>query len=145
MLGASVLPLLLAQSLEPLIHEVTSMTSSLIKDVYVPKDFIHHAVSLDQAFAHCRIFSAAAPRRGIGRVSVRSAGVTLSGPLCVIATVGRYPTVKLIHGRPLQKRKIFTRTPTLASSLFAPHPLYVLSRILLRTQDKPVTPRQNPR
>ena len=92
MLGASVLPLLLAQNWEPLIHEVTSITSSLIKGVYVPKHFIHHAVSLDQAFAHCRIFSAAAPRRGMNRVSVSSVGVTLSGPLSVIALVGHYPT-----------------------------------------------------
>ena len=68
------------------------MTSSSIKDVYVPKHFIHHAVSLDQAFAHCRIFSAAAPRRGMNRVSVPSVGAKLSLPLSVIALVGLYPT-----------------------------------------------------
>ena len=68
------------------------MTSSSIKDVYAPKRFIHHAVSLDQAFAHCRIFSAAALRRGMSRVSVSSVGVTLSGPLNVIALVSHYLT-----------------------------------------------------
>jgi|GEM_PF-3094337 hypothetical protein len=92
MLGASVLPLLLAQSLEPLIHEVTSITSSLIKDVYVPKDFIHHATSLDQAFAHCRIFSTAASRRSMDRISIPSMGVSLSAPLNVIALVSHYLT-----------------------------------------------------
>ena len=68
------------------------VTFSLTKDVYVPKDFIHHAASLDQAFAHCRIFSATATRRCMDRVSVPSVGVTLSGPLSVIALVGHYPT-----------------------------------------------------
>ena len=67
-------------------------TFSSIKDVYVPRDFIHHAASLDQAFAHCRIFSATATRRCMDRVSVPSVGVTLSGPLSVIALVGHYPT-----------------------------------------------------
>ena len=66
--------------------------SSLIKDLYAPKDFIGHAVSLDQAFAHCRIFSAAATRRCMGRVSVPSTEVALSRLLAVIALVGRYPT-----------------------------------------------------
>ena len=68
------------------------MTFSLIKGFYVPKDFINHAASLDQACAHCRIFSAAATRRCMDRVSVPSVGVTLSGPLSVIALVGHYPT-----------------------------------------------------
>ena len=68
------------------------MTSSSIKDVYATNRFIHHAVSLDQAFAHCRIFSAAAPRRGMNRVSVSSVGVSLSAPLNVIALVSHYLT-----------------------------------------------------
>ena len=57
----------------------------------MPKHFILHAASLDQAFAHCRIFSAAATRRCMDRFSVPSVGVTLSGPLGVIALVGFYP------------------------------------------------------
>ena len=68
------------------------MISSLIKDVYVPKDFIHHAVSLRQAFAHCGIFSTAATRRCLGSVSVPVRGIMLSHPLPVIALVGRYLT-----------------------------------------------------
>jgi len=68
------------------------MTSSLIKGVYVPKDFIHHAASLRQTFVHCGRFSTAATRRCMGRVSVPSVGVRLSPPLSVIALVGRYPT-----------------------------------------------------
>ena len=54
--------------------------------------FIHHAASLDQTFVHCRIFSAAATRRCMDRVSVPSVGIKLSLPLAVIALVGLYPT-----------------------------------------------------
>ena len=58
----------------------------------MPKHFILHAASLDQAFAHCRIFSSAATRRCMGRISVPSVGVTLSGPLAVFALVSYYLT-----------------------------------------------------
>src|SRR3989304_6951903 len=75
-------------------------TSSLIKVVYVPKDFFPHAASLDQAFAHCRIFSTAATRRCMDRVAVPLVGVALSRPLAVIALVGHYPANKLIARRP---------------------------------------------
>ncbi len=64
---------------------------SSAKEVYTPKGFILHAASLHHAFAHCGIFSAAATRRCMSRVAVSSVGVTLSGPLGVIALVGRYP------------------------------------------------------
>ena len=84
------------------------MISSLIKDVYVPKHFIHHAVSLRQTFVHCGRFSTAASRRSMGRVSVPSVGVSLSAPLSVVALVSRYLTNKLILRTPLPKRKIFT-------------------------------------
>ena len=67
-------------------------TFSLIKDFYVPKDFISHAASLRQAFAHCGRFSTAASRRSMARIAVPSVGVSLSAPLAVIALVGRYPT-----------------------------------------------------
>jgi hypothetical protein len=66
--------------------------SSLIKDLYIPKDFISHAVSLRQAFAHCGRFSTAATRRCMGRVAVPSVEVSLSALLNVIALVGHYPT-----------------------------------------------------
>ena len=58
----------------------------------MPKHFVLHAASLDQAFAHCRIFSAAATRRCMDRISVPSVGNRLSPPLSVIALVGHYPT-----------------------------------------------------
>jgi len=68
------------------------MTFSLIKGFYIPKDFINHATSLRQAFAHCGRFSTAATRRCMDRVSVPSVGVSLSAPLDVVALVGHYPT-----------------------------------------------------
>src|SRR3989344_2186379 len=74
------------------------------KAVYNPKAFFLHAASLDQAFAHCRIFSATATRRCTNRLSVSSLGNTLSRPLPVIALVSRYLTNKLIGPRPLPKR-----------------------------------------
>ncbi len=51
-----------------------------------------HAALLDQAFAYCPRFPTAATRRCLVRVSVPVWGVTLSGPLPVIALVGHYPT-----------------------------------------------------
>ena len=80
------------------------MTFSLIKDLYIPKDFINHAASPDHAFAHCRVFSAAATRRCMVRVAVPSVGVRLSPPLSVIALVSHYLTNKLILRRPFLKR-----------------------------------------
>jgi hypothetical protein len=58
----------------------------------MPKHFILHAASLRQTFVHCGRFSTAATRRCMDRVSVPSVGVTLSGPLGVIALVSRYLT-----------------------------------------------------
>src|SRR3989344_2412008 len=83
---------------------VTLASSSLGKAVYNPKAFIPHAASLDQAFAHCRIFSTAATRRCWARVSVPTLGNALSRPLPVIALVSRYLTNKLIGRRPFPKR-----------------------------------------
>ena len=74
--------------------------SSLIKDLYIPKDVISHAVSLHQTFVHCGRFSTAATRRCMGRVSVPSVGARLSPPLSVIALVVFYTTNKLIPRRP---------------------------------------------
>ena len=51
-----------------------------------------HAAWLDQASAHCPISLTAASRRSLGRVSVPVWGVTLSGPLKIIALVSRYLT-----------------------------------------------------
>ena len=72
--------------------------------LYIPKDFIAHAASLRQAFAHCGRFLTAASRRSRGRVSVPVWLVVLSDQLPVKASVGRYPTDKLIGRGPLQSR-----------------------------------------
>src|SRR3989344_8920633 len=78
--------------------------SSHRKGFYTPKAFILHAVSLDQAFAHCRMFLTAATRRCTSRVSVSSSGIGLSAPLPVIALVSHYLTNKLIGPKPISKR-----------------------------------------
>ncbi len=83
---------------------VPSIISSHIKDVYVPKHFVHHATSLRQTFVHCGRFSTAASRRSMGRVSVPSVGVSLSAPLNVVALVSHYLTNKLILRTPLPER-----------------------------------------
>ena len=69
----------------------TLQSSSRSKEVYNPKTFILHAVSLHQAFAHCGIFQTAASRRSLGRISVPVWPITLSGRLTIVALVGRYP------------------------------------------------------
>ena len=81
-----------------------ALAFSFIKAVYIPKDVIPHAASLDHAFAHCRRFSTAATRRCLGRVAVPVVGNGLSPPLAVIALVGRYPANKLIARRPVPIR-----------------------------------------
>src|SRR5437868_4984327 len=72
--------------------------------VYIPKDFIPHAVSLRQAFAHCAIFLVAATRRCRLRVSVTLWPVVLSHRLPVVGLVGLYPANSLIGRRLLLKR-----------------------------------------
>ena len=72
--------------------------------LYIPKDFLAHAASLGQAFAHCPIFVTAALRGGPGSVSVPMWRNNLSVPLPVIALVSHYPTNKLIGDRPLLRR-----------------------------------------
>ncbi len=62
------------------------------KGVYIPKEFVLHAASLRQAFAHCGIFVTAATRRCPGSVSVPMWRADLSVPLPVVALVSRYLT-----------------------------------------------------
>src|SRR3989338_7696499 len=88
-----------------------SITSSRVKAVYVPKDFVQHAASHGQAFAHCQLFSAAATRRCRDRVSVPSVGVSLSAPLRVVALVGHYPNNKLMRHRLLKERIATLESP----------------------------------
>jgi hypothetical protein len=52
-----------------------------------------HAAWLDQAGAHCPIFLTAASRRSLVRVSVPVWGISLSGPLPIVAMVSRYLTI----------------------------------------------------
>ena len=59
--------------------------------VYIPRNFLPHAASLGQAFAHCPIFPTAASRRSLGRVSVPVWLIILSDQLPVFALVGHYP------------------------------------------------------
>ena len=79
----------------------------MAKDLYIPKDFIGHATSLRQAFAHCARFLIAAPRRSLGRISVPVRLTILSDQLPVVAMVGYYPTIKLI-GRKLILKRVTT-------------------------------------
>ncbi len=53
---------------------------------------ILHAAWLGQTCVHCPIFLTAASRRSLVRVSVPVWGLTLSGPLGIVALVSRYLT-----------------------------------------------------
>ncbi len=66
--------------------------SSLAKELYNPKAFFTHAEWLDQAFAHCPKFPAAASRRSLDRVSVPVWLVVLSDQLLIVALVSLYLT-----------------------------------------------------
>ena len=76
---------------------VISLHVSLIlpcqKQFTTQKAFILHAAWLGQARAHCPIFPTAASRRSLARISVPVWGITLSGPLSIVAMVGRYPAI----------------------------------------------------
>ncbi len=76
-----------------LIHQVPSLFSSLIKEVYNPRTFLPHAVLLRQACAHCGKFPTAASRRSLGRVSVPVWLLILSDQLLIVAMVGSYSTI----------------------------------------------------
>ena len=74
-------------------------------EVYDPKTFILHTVSLRQAFAHCAKFPTAASRRSLGRISVPVWPDTLSGRLPIIALVSHYLTNKLIGRKLILERR----------------------------------------
>ena len=84
--------------------------SSRRKGLYIPKDFLTHAASLRQAFAHCAISLIAASRRSRGRVSVPVRRIILSDPLPVVALVSRYLTNELIGRRPILQRSRLRRS-----------------------------------
>jgi hypothetical protein len=85
-------------------QEVPSAFVPLL-EVYDPKAFILHAVSLHQGCPHCGRFLTAASRRSGARISVPLWPVTLSGRLPVVALVGHYPTNKLMGRGPIPERK----------------------------------------
>ncbi len=90
-----------------------SYFSSHRKGLYDPKTFFTHAASLRQAFAHCAIFLTAASRRSLARVSVPVWGVTLSGPLSVVALVSHYLTNELMDRSLIPERQsLFSRAST---------------------------------
>ena len=71
------------------------------------KRFNARRAQLDQNSFHCPISLTAASRRSLGRVSVPVWGASLSGPLGIIATVGRYPAVQLMPREPIPHRRSF--------------------------------------
>ena len=70
--------------------------------LYNPKAFFTHAACLDQGCPHCPIFSTAASRRSLGRVSVPVWLIVLSDQLKIVALVSLYLTNKLILRRLIQ-------------------------------------------
>ncbi len=56
------------------------------------------------AFAHCKVFAPAAPRRARVLVSVPFSGLLLSEPVWITGLVGHYPTNSLIHRKPILRR-----------------------------------------
>jgi hypothetical protein len=95
---------------------LTSSFSSLPTGLYVPKNFITHAASLDQTFVHCPRFPTAASRRSLGRVSVPVWLIILSDQLPVEALVSRYLTNKLMGRGPIYSRQHETE------AIFSPNP-----------------------
>ncbi len=106
----------LAQAYSGLDHRRTVLSFLgffTLKGVYIPKEFVLHAASLRQAFAHCGIFVTAASRRSLGSVSVPMRRINLSVPVPVIALVSLYLTNKLIGLGPLQCRQVSEEIPDL--------------------------------
>ncbi len=97
------LPLMVPSSLEGINLEVFF---PIWQSFTIQRTFFAHAASLGQAFAHCRSFSTAASRRGLGRISVPVWPDTLSGRLPIVALVGHYPTNKLMGGGTILQRQL---------------------------------------
>ncbi len=75
-----------------------------------------HAAWLDQASAHCPIFLTAASRRSLVRVSVPVWGISLSGPLPIVAMGRRYRSIQLIGRMPIFYRRNFNWRTMLISN-----------------------------
>ncbi len=61
-----------------------------------------------QAFAHCRVFATAAPRRAGTSFSVSLSGLPLSWPVRILGLVVRYTTNCLIRRRPILRPCVST-------------------------------------
>ena len=83
----------------------TVRSYSPMTGVYNPKTFILHAALHHQTFVHCELFSTAATRRCLDRVSVPVCLIVLSDQVPVVALVGRYPANKLIGREPILQRQ----------------------------------------
>ena len=85
---------------------LTARSYSRMTGVYNPKTFILHAALHHQGCPHCELFSTAATRRCLDRVSVPVCLVVLSDQVPVVALVSRYLTNKLIGREPIRKRQL---------------------------------------
>ncbi len=85
--------------------------------VYNPKTFILHAALHHQGCPHCELFSTAATRRCLDRVSVPVCLIVLSDQVPVVALVGRYPANKLIGREPILERQPLRATFNLAITM----------------------------
>lgn len=93
---------------------LTTKSYSPMTGVYNPKTFILHAALHHQGCPHCELFSTAATRRCLDRVSVPVCLIVLSDQVPVVALVGRYPANKLIGREPILQRQPLLATFTLA-------------------------------
>ena len=85
---------------------LTARSYSRMTGVYNPKTVILHAALHHQGCPHCELFSTAATRRCLDRVSVPVCLIVLSNQVPVVALVGRYPANKLIGREPILERQL---------------------------------------
>ena len=71
-----------------------------------PKTVILHEALHHQGCPHCELFSTAATRRCLDRVSVPVCLIVLSDQVPVVALVSRYLTNKLIGREPILQRQL---------------------------------------
>src|SRR5919199_5281286 len=90
-------------------------TSSHTTGVYDPRAFLPHAALLRRPFGRCARFLHAKPRRAVDHVPVPLWPFVLSDRLPVDASVGHYPTDKLIGRGPVPHRIVRKRPFPLSS------------------------------
>ena len=103
------------------IPRITAAAGTELADAYSPRTLVGPHVALiapgqkqfmlDQNSFHCPISLTAASRRSLGRVSVPVWGASLSGPLGIVAMVGRHPAIKLMPREPIPSRLSFGGAP----------------------------------